>query len=399
MMNTSSFNSQNTELNITMVSSSSSSPSSSSSSSKKKTTKLSPIQQTVFKKPNFASSRATSLIKRQETVFKKARELSVLCGIEVCVICYGPDGELKTWPEDREKVKAMARRYGALSETKRCKRSVDLHEFLEKINSDDSKKKKKKVRRVSKVKYPVWDSRFDSYSVEQLTGLVQSLERNLTRIQHRIHAVVEGQGQRNIQYRNMGNQELMMTTAAMSHLQQHPNQVSMFLFNHGNGNISQIPVSASALNQGQSLAPIPHELMINYPNSDVGNYSGSLGVQGTGISGFQNMSMLAYNHINGFSKQIDQNSKVESYSSLLGAHEYGINEFENTNMYSRNNFNVEDYLGLLGEQGAVTNGLQNMNIHAYNNSSSINANGLSHQSVQFPNANTTAAPGYQFGSI
>ncbi|XP_006299790.2 agamous-like MADS-box protein AGL103 [Capsella rubella] len=348
------------------------------------------IQQTLFKKPSYASSsssssKATSLKKRQETVFKKAGELSVLCGIEVCVICYGADGELKTWPKEREKVKAIAQRYAALSETKRRKGSVDLHEFLEKINNDDSKKKtkKKKVRRVPKVKYPVWDPRFDNYSVEQLTGLIQSLERNLTRIQHRVRAVVEGQGQRKIQYLSMANQGPMLPSTMNQYLQQQPNQVSMFLFNHGNGNISQIPVSASALNQGQSLAPVPPELMI-YPNLDVGNYSGSLGVQGTGISGFQNMNMnmLAYNNINsfdGFSKQIDQNSKVESYSSLLGA---GIDELEDTNMYNHNNVNTGDYSGLLGTQGIVTNEL-NMSMHDYNNNNSVNANGLSHQFGQF----------------
>ncbi|KAG7577762.1 Transcription factor MADS-box [Arabidopsis thaliana x Arabidopsis arenosa] len=375
---------------------SSSSSSLSSSSSKK--------NKTLFKKPNSASSssRATSLIKRQATVFKKAEELSILCGIDVCVICYMSDGKLKTWPEDREKVKAIARRYGELSETKRRKGSVDLHEFLERINKDDStekEKKKIKVRRVSRVKYPVWDPRFDNYSVEQLTGLVQSLERNLTRIQHRTHAVVEAQGQRRMQYTNMANQELMMAHT-MNQLQQHSNQVSMYLWNHDNGSFSQIPVSALASNQAQSLAPIPSELMI-YPNSDVGNYSGSLGVQGTGINGLQNMNMLTYNNINSvndFSKQIDQNSRVESYSSLLGVHEYGNNEFENTNMSSRSNFNVQDYAGLLGVEGTVTgtNGLQSMNMHDYNNNNNnnINANGL-----QFPRQQSTAAPGFQFGPI
>lgn len=378
-----------------MASSSSSSLSSSSSKKKK----------TLFKKPNSASSssRATSLIKRQATVFKKAEELSILCDIDVCVICYMSDGKLKTWPDDREKVKAIARRYGELSETKRRKGSVDLHEFLERINKDDSKeeeekKKKIKVRRVSRVKYPVWDPRFDNYSVEQLTGLVQSLERNLTRIQHRTHAVGEAQGQRRMQYTNMASQELMMAHT-MNQLQQHSNQVSMYLWNHDNGSFSQIPVSALASNQAQSLAPIPSELMI-YPNSDVGSYSGSLGVQGTGINGLQTMNMLTYNNINSvndFAKQIDQNSRVESYSSLLGVHEYGNNEFENTNMSSRNNFNVQDYAGLLGVEGTVTgtNGLQSMNMHDYNNNNNSNANGLSHQLVQFP----TAAPGFQFGSI
>ncbi|KAL1221585.1 Agamous-like MADS-box protein [Cardamine amara subsp. amara] len=395
-----------------MASSSSFTPSSSSPTNMK-ATQFSRIQQTPSKKPNssVSSSKATSLIKRQETVFKKAQELSVLCGIEVCVICYGSDGKLKTWPEDREKVKDIARRYSELSDTKRRKRSVDLHEFLEKVNKEDakmtnkdgSKKKKRKVIFESKVKYPVWDPRFDNYSVEKLTKLIQSLEGNLTRIQHRFSAVVEAQGQRKIQNTNLANQELMMNSPMNHPHQQYSNQVSMYLFNHGTGTLSQVQVPASALNQAQSLAPIPPALQI-YPN--MGNYSGSLGIQETGVNGFQNMNMFNYNNningVNAFLKQIGQNPKVESYPGLLGVQENGINGFGNTNMdcYSNlDNNKVGDYLRSLGEEESGTNGLQNMNMnmnmHMYNNS--YNANGLSHQLVQYPTQ--TTAPGFQFGSV
>lgn len=380
------------------------SSSSSSSPTKKKTAKFSQTQQNLFKKAS--SSKATSLTKRRETVFKKAYELSILCGIEVCVICYGSDGKLKTWPEDIEKVKDMARRYSELSETKRRKGRVDLRQFLEKINTDDSKKKqqkkKRKVRLGSNLKYPDWDPRFDTCSVEQLRELIQSLERNLTRLQHRFRAVVEAQKQRNMQNMNMADQEQrMMTTApTMKHPQQHSNQVSMYLFNHGNGTFSKIPVSASAFNQGQSLAPIPNSLTI-YPNSNAENHSGLLGVQETGVNGFQNMNMVTYSNndsVDALSKQILQNCKVGDYSGLLGVQDTGTNVFKNTNMHSYNNFNdinVEDYLGLLGVQDTGINGLQNMNMCGYNNNN-INTNGLSHQLVQFPNQR--AAQAFRFGS-
>ncbi|CAD5333548.1 unnamed protein product [Arabidopsis thaliana] len=51
---------------------------------------------------------STSLSNRLETIFKKASELCTLCDIEACVIYYGPDGELKTWPPEREKVRDIA---------------------------------------------------------------------------------------------------------------------------------------------------------------------------------------------------------------------------------------------------------------------------------------------------
>ncbi|CAA7053061.1 unnamed protein product [Microthlaspi erraticum] len=357
-------------------SSSSFSPSSSSPPTKKKTTKSS-----LFLKSS--SSNVTSLTKRQETVFKKAYELSVLCGIEVCVICYGSNGELKTWPEDREKVNDMARRYSELSKEKRRKGSVNLPEFLEKIKKDDAKKKKKnkkkKVVLESSFKYPDWDPRFDNYSVEQLTQLIQSLERNWTRMKIRLGAVVEGQKQSNMHNTNMAGQEQRMTTTAtMNHLQQHSNHVPMDLLNHGNATLSQIPLPASAFDQGQSLAPLPSSLMI-YPNSNVGRYSGLLGMQDTGMNEYPNMlTYNNYNNTNSFWKQFYQNCQGEDMSSFRGVQE--------TNM------SVEDFAGLPGMQGTGINGMQNFDMSMYN--SYANNNGLSHQHVQFPTQR--AAPVFQY---
>ncbi|XP_010474196.1 PREDICTED: agamous-like MADS-box protein AGL103 [Camelina sativa] len=216
--------------------------------------------------------RATSLMKRQATVFKKARELSVLCAIEVCVICYGADGALKTYSEERDKVEAIARRYVALSETKRRKRSVDLDRSLANSNK---KKKLVRPRRVSK--FPVWDPRFDNYSGEQLTGLVQSLERNLTRLQDRFRDLVEVQKQRNMNQGPSSSTRNTINQYLLPQQQQQPNQFSMFLLNHENGNVAQIPLGL--MNQGrQSVPMIPPELLMN---PDVGNYnSGSLGAFG-----------------------------------------------------------------------------------------------------------------------
>ncbi|CAG7889864.1 unnamed protein product [Brassica rapa] len=172
------------------------------SSSLSKTTKVSQFRPTLFQKAS--SLKAASLAKRQVTVFKKAEELSILCGVEVSVICYGSDGALRTWPKDREKVKDMAVRYSQLSEVKRRIKQWDLDKFLEEVNKDPKKKnKKKKVKLESSYKYPDWDPRFDNCSVEQLTELIESLERKQTIMQDRLRAVLESQRQRNMYYMNM----------------------------------------------------------------------------------------------------------------------------------------------------------------------------------------------------
>ncbi|CAN7000594.1 unnamed protein product [Brassica rapa subsp. trilocularis] len=331
------------------------------------------IRQNHFQKTS--SLKATSLAKRQVTVFKKARELSILCGIEVCVIYYGSDGELKTWPKDREKVKDMARRYSQLSDMKRRKGQDDLDKFLKKINKEDSKKKKKmkKVKVESSCKYPDWDPRFDNCSVEQLTELIQSLEHSETKLQHRLRGAVESQRQRNMYYTTMTGQE------QMNHLQQHSNQVSMDQYNHGPGTLPQLPVSTSAFNQSQSLAPLPNSLTI-HQNPNMESYSRLLGVQETGMNELLSMNMLPYNNINTnnvnvFPNQFHQNSyNMEDYSGFLGVQETGIN-----------NMSSEDYSGLLWTQGTGINGLQNMDMFGYNSNSNNNAYGFSHhQPVQYP---------------
>ncbi|KAF8087519.1 hypothetical protein N665_0581s0008 [Sinapis alba] len=120
---------------------------------------------------------ATSLNSRLLTVFKKAQELTTLCDIEACVIHYGPDGELRTWPENRDKVRELALRYIQLDQTKKRKKSVNLYEFLNKKKKDNNFKK----RNVEELKYPI----SDHYSPDQISQLIQSLELSYSKLQER----------------------------------------------------------------------------------------------------------------------------------------------------------------------------------------------------------------------
>ncbi|KAJ4870033.1 AGAMOUS-like 103 [Raphanus sativus] len=302
-----------------------------------------------FKKPS--SSEAKRLTSRQENVFKKASELSILCGVEVCVIYYGSYGELKTWPADREKVKDMARRYSELSETQRSKKQYDLRKVLESIKKDDeSKKKKTKTKKRAKLgshyKYPDWDPRFDNYSAEKLEELIMSLERSQTMMQRRLGAVVEAQTQkRNMHYTNMARQEQMM-------IQQRPNQASMDLFNPRISTLSQSQASTSASNQAYSLAPDPLTIYQDPCMEEM--YSRLLGSQETGMNEVFNTSMFPYNSFN------------SNCVNVL------------PNQLYQNCFNVNNPYGV---QETGTNGLQqNMDMYGYNS----NTNGYPHQLFQTP---------------
>ncbi|EFH41211.1 hypothetical protein ARALYDRAFT_496768 [Arabidopsis lyrata subsp. lyrata] len=203
------------------------------------------MKQASFSSSSSSSRNSTSLTNRLKTIFKKALELSILCAIEVCVIYYGPGGELKTWPKERETVKDMALRY---KEARKRKKSLNLHEFLDKEKDKDKDKDKGKTNLKKKqkknVKYHDWYPNFDHYSPHQLSQLNQSLEQTLSTLQERLR-FVEAQKQQNI---NLVDQNL---TPSYLNQNQHlnPSKFSLYMYNHGDATLSQLPLSASHSDQ------------------------------------------------------------------------------------------------------------------------------------------------------
>ncbi|KAL1192912.1 Agamous-like MADS-box protein AGL75 [Cardamine amara subsp. amara] len=175
------------------------------------------------------SGTTTSLGNRLNTIFKKACELSILCGTEVCVIYYEPDGKLKTWPPETEKVKDMALRYKVATKPKK---SHNLDEFLDKMKYKEREKKKTK-------KNPI----FDHYSPHQLSQLIQSLELTLSKLQERLR-FVEALKQRktNLVYHHD------QTKPALN-----PSQFSLYFYNHEDNTLSQLPLSAAHSNYENQL--------------------------------------------------------------------------------------------------------------------------------------------------
>ncbi|KAG5229321.1 agamous MADS-box protein [Salix suchowensis] len=46
-----------------------------------------------------------SFSKRTKTLKKKAHEIQTLCDVKVCMVCFGPDSPVQTWPEGAVEVK------------------------------------------------------------------------------------------------------------------------------------------------------------------------------------------------------------------------------------------------------------------------------------------------------
>ncbi|CAE6124740.1 unnamed protein product [Arabidopsis arenosa] len=183
-------------------------------------------------------------------MFKKAFELSTLCDIEVCVIYYGRDGELiKTWPEDKSKVRDMAERYTKLNERERRKKSTNLSLLLRKKILDDNKLSEKVLEMKNslesglrvlqdKLKLLQPENLGQSRVVSSTTNPLSSPEDHH---QQWTEPLVNG----------VSNTEQELSTSSLS---QHQSKISVFLYNHDNGSFYQVPDSVSSFDQSTSTA-------------------------------------------------------------------------------------------------------------------------------------------------
>ncbi|EOA17940.1 hypothetical protein CARUB_v10006350mg, partial [Capsella rubella] len=147
--------------------------------------------------------------------------------IEVCIIHYGPDGELQTWPKEREKVRDMALRYSQLNQALRRKKSVNLSEFpnekkhkgLENLNKKRKTTSDLEKKPVDVLKYPM----SDHYSPHQISKLIQSLELNVSKVQERLR-FVESQKLQSLASSSL-NYHNLQTTQSMNPKPQLKNQL------------------------------------------------------------------------------------------------------------------------------------------------------------------------------
>ncbi|EOA18176.1 hypothetical protein CARUB_v10006654mg [Capsella rubella] len=244
------------------------------------------------------SNSSSSLSNRLETIFKKASHLSILCDIEVCVIHYGPDGELQTWPKEKSKVRDMALRYSQLNKALRRKKSVNLDGFLneKRLKGLENLNKKRKTtsdlerKPVDVLKYPI----SDHYSPNQISKLIQSLELNVSKLQERLR-FVESQ-----KLQSLASSSLNHQTQSLN-----PSQFSLFMYNHGNNTISQIPVSASNINQDFSALLQESQLKNQIIKQELCGYDQNTSISDITNNSFQHPCVSNKEHYSAVQESVD----------------------------------------------------------------------------------------------
>ncbi|CAH8360617.1 unnamed protein product [Eruca vesicaria subsp. sativa] len=211
-----------------------------------KKSKLSVRKDTLFKKPSSSSLYES----RAKTLLKKAFELSELCGIDLCIICYDREGNLvKTWPEnnDEAQVKAMAERFSRLSEQERNKKSTNLSLFLNKKMVDEKKASLKANDNKFEKKVFVIEDSLET----QLTIFRENIQRLLLQSgqDHGVVSTYLGSNPSLInvdQYQPIESPADLPTTSSSSSSVNRPSNFSILLFNHDTATFTQL-ANTSAL--------------------------------------------------------------------------------------------------------------------------------------------------------
>ncbi|KAL5761616.1 hypothetical protein ACOSP7_017880 [Xanthoceras sorbifolium] len=151
---------------------------------------------------NDENCRKVSFKKRKSTLKKKASQLSTMCDVNVCMVCFGPDGTVETWPENRSDVLDLMVKNKNMSEKSReeGKQKYNLLGFLEDKKRKLSEKLKRRVEeeimgknlKESMLKNNLgsavsgWDERLDLFSKEELVGLCGSVDSKLYEMREKI---------------------------------------------------------------------------------------------------------------------------------------------------------------------------------------------------------------------
>ncbi|KAI4308453.1 hypothetical protein L6164_031530 [Bauhinia variegata] len=141
----------------------------------------------VIEPLNNEKARNASFVKRKTGLIKKAYELSTLCGVDLCLLIYGPEpnAQPETWPLDPALVHRIIEKYHDKISERRPKH-YDVQDFykdrLNKVEAEIMKTRKDYL----KLLYPTWDERFNMLDEATLRNFISYLDSKIDACNQRI---------------------------------------------------------------------------------------------------------------------------------------------------------------------------------------------------------------------
>ncbi|KAJ8640230.1 hypothetical protein MRB53_016924 [Persea americana] len=139
-------------------------------------------------------SRNATFMKRRKGLRKKTFEFATLCGVDVCLICLGPQGdrqhETEIWPNDRPEVRRIIKRYKSLSKDEQVRRKLDLSSLLEQRNKKLEEELKHRSVEKENVMYPSWDDRLNEFPIEMLQDLLATLDSKMETVNRKVELMM-----------------------------------------------------------------------------------------------------------------------------------------------------------------------------------------------------------------
>ncbi|KAF9667877.1 hypothetical protein SADUNF_Sadunf15G0068900 [Salix dunnii] len=129
-------------------------------------------------------TRAMSFSKRQPTLKKKAEELKTLCAVTVCMVCYGPDGTVETYPENVEEVKKEIRSFKGLHAMQ--KREFNLLGYLESVKGKFELRRQKVRRKKLEALTESFSNQIEGLSGDDLLYFIEILEKKMVGLREKI---------------------------------------------------------------------------------------------------------------------------------------------------------------------------------------------------------------------
>ncbi|XP_050233816.1 floral homeotic protein GLOBOSA-like [Mercurialis annua] len=146
------------------------------------------------------STRMLTYQKRKKSLEKKVSEFSILCGVEACLVIFGP--KLKNqysnkpdavWPLNSDEARNIIGKYKETDQAKRCYSVSDyFSEKKKKLDAEIFKLHKQ----VFQAKFPSWNVRLDSSSEDELRLLVTLLENRIEAADQRLNSFQANQNDR-----------------------------------------------------------------------------------------------------------------------------------------------------------------------------------------------------------